>query len=256
MSTIDHDITRVLATMHFEDVQHHTLLLVFAVLVAGTLVSAVQYLAQSGNRSFWNTHQWAGPQNRLFAKTRAGIDGIRHTREIVGKGYESVCCSHVSASLYLQRDHSNQNSQFSKKNVPFILPKFGNNPVVVLPPSQVRELVRKPDDEVDLHIIHWEQLANRYTSRPEVFLNPIHLSVVRRQLTRKLPTFSDDLYREMTAAFASNWGTEKESFSQVGVYRSCIKIVSRAANRVLSGVELCTCSDEPSSLLKLTVRSI
>jgi hypothetical protein len=111
--------------------------------------------------------------------------------------------------------------------------------VVVLPPSQVRELVRKPDDEVDLHIIHWEQLANRYTSRPEVFLNPIHLSVVRRQITRKLPTFSDDLFREMAAAFTSEWVNEDDSSKEVAVYRSCIKIVSRAANRVLSGVELC-----------------
>jgi hypothetical protein len=108
-----------------------------------------------------------------------------------------------------------------------------------LPPSQVKELVRKADDEVDLHIIHWEQLANRYTSRPEVFLNPIHLSVAKRQITRKLPTFSDDLYREMVAAFASNWAAERDSFSKIPVYRSCIKIVSRAANRVLSGVELC-----------------
>ena len=93
MSTIDHDITQVLAAMHLEDAQHHTLLLVFAILVAGALVSAVQYFAKSGNRSFWNSHQWAGPQNRLFAKTRAGIDSIRHTREIVGKGYEKVYCS-------------------------------------------------------------------------------------------------------------------------------------------------------------------
>jgi hypothetical protein len=147
-------------------------------------------------------------------------------------------------------------SQFSKNNVPFILPKFGNNPVVVLPPSQVRELVRKPDDEVDLHIIHWEQLANRYTSRPEVYFNPIHLSVVRRQLTRKLPTFSDDLYREMAASFASNWGTEKDSSNKVAVYRSCIKIVSRAANRVLSGVELCKCSDESLNGTHLTTRAV
>lgn len=128
--------------------------------------------------------------------------------------------------------------------------------MVVLPPSQVRELVRKPDDEVDLHIIHWEQLANRYTSRPEVFLNPVHLSVVRRQLTRKLPTFSDDLYREMAAAFASNWGAGEDSFNKVAVYRSCIKIVSRAANRVLSGVELCECFREVSRLLDLTIHSV
>lgn len=107
MSTIDHDITRVLTAMHLEDAQHHTLLLVFAILVAGALVSAVQYVAKSGNRSFWNSHQWAGPQNRLFAKTRAGIEGIRHTREIVGKGYERVCKNlFTCTALDLTSSHS------------------------------------------------------------------------------------------------------------------------------------------------------
>jgi hypothetical protein len=62
---------------------------------------------------------------------------------------------------------------------------------------------------------------------------------VKRQITRKLPTFSDDLFREMAAAFTSEWVNEDGSSKEVAVYRSCIKIVSRAANRVLSGVELC-----------------
>jgi hypothetical protein len=47
------------------------------------------------------------------------------------------------------------------------------------------------------------------------------------------------LYHEMAAASASNWANEDGSSKEVAVYRSCIKIVSRAANRVLSGVELC-----------------
>jgi hypothetical protein len=43
----------------------------------------------------------------------------------------------------------------------------------------------------------------------------------------------------MAAAFASDWVNEDGSSKEIAVYRSCIKIVSRAANRVLSGVELC-----------------
>lgn len=88
-------------------------------------------------------------------------------------------------------------------------------------------------------MIHWRQLANEYTSRPEVYLRPIHLGVVKHQLTRKLSSFSDDLFREMIAAFAATWGNDRQRFTKVPVYQSCIKIVSRAANRVLSGDELC-----------------
>ena len=240
MSTLDHDIGRFLTGIHPTSAPYYTWTVGVLVLVLYTCINLFRYSGDENSRSFWNAHQWAGPQNRLFPRTRAGIDSIRHSCEIVGKGYYKVCCRLRSAEMCSIRPDIA--SQFSKNNIPFVLPKFGNNPVVILPPSQVRELIRKPDDEVDLHIIHWEQLANTYTSRPEVWLNAVHLSVVRRQLTRKLPSFSDDLYREMAASFASNWGAEGTSSNQVPVYRSCIKIVSRAANRVLYGVELCECT--------------
>ena len=60
------------------------------VLIAYTFINIIQYFGGKGNHSFWKSHQWAGAQNRLFPKTRAGIDAIRHTCEVVGEGYERV----------------------------------------------------------------------------------------------------------------------------------------------------------------------
>jgi hypothetical protein len=233
MSTVNYDLRRLLSPVEIHDGRSPILALLVTLFIGLTYIS---FLSRSSDREFWNALPWAGVQNHLLPRTRAGFNAIRQTRGIVEEGYKKVCRNPHSSN----GKSSNSNTlQYSKNGIPFVLPKFGSNPVVVLPPSQVRELVRKPDDEVDLHIIHWEQLANHYTSRPEVFLNPIHLSVVKRQITRKLPTFSDDLYREMAAAFASDWVNEDGSSKEIAVYRSCIKIVSRAANRVLSGVELC-----------------
>lgn len=110
---------------------------------------------------------------------------------------------------------------------------------MILPGSQARELIRKPDNEVDLHVMHYEQLASLYTSRKEVYTRPLHLGVVRRQLTRKLPLLADDLYDEVKASFDSQWDVSKGNPCNVLVYRSCVKIVSRAANKIFTGIELC-----------------
>jgi hypothetical protein len=91
MSTLDYDISRVLTAMHLVDTHHHTWMVAAFMIAAYTLVAWLQHLGGKDNRSFWNSHQWAGPQNRLFPRTRAGIDAIHHTCEVVGKGYVTVC---------------------------------------------------------------------------------------------------------------------------------------------------------------------
>ena len=90
MSTLDHDIARVLTAMHLMNTQHHVWMVAALIIGAYTFVALIQYLSGKKHRSFWNSHQWAGPQNRLFPRTRAGIDAIRHTCEVVGKGYVTV----------------------------------------------------------------------------------------------------------------------------------------------------------------------
>ena len=90
MSTLDHDISRVLTAMHLMDTHHHTWMVAVFAIGTCTFVALIQYLSGKEHRSFWNSHQWAGPQDRLFPRTRAGIDAIRHTCEVVGKSYVAV----------------------------------------------------------------------------------------------------------------------------------------------------------------------
>ena len=54
------------------------------------LVCFLQYILDWGNRKFWSSHAWAGVKHRVFPKTRAGLNAIRRTREIVEEGYGKV----------------------------------------------------------------------------------------------------------------------------------------------------------------------
>lgn len=65
-----------------------------------------------------------------------------------------------------------------------------------------------------------------------------HIDVVRRQLTRRLPLLTADVHEELALAMEQNW-TPKEEWTTVAAYESVMKIVSRAANRVFCGTELC-----------------
>lgn len=83
-------IERLLASVDVDDNKHRALLLASIVLATYISTISIQYLIHSGERKFWNSCAWAGVQNRLFPKIRAGIDAIRHTREIVEQGYKKV----------------------------------------------------------------------------------------------------------------------------------------------------------------------
>lgn len=85
-----YDIERLLASVDLHDIKHRALLLAFIVSAIYVSILLIHYLASADERKFWSSCAWAGVQNRLFPKTRAGIDAIRHTREIVEQGYNRV----------------------------------------------------------------------------------------------------------------------------------------------------------------------
>jgi hypothetical protein len=106
MSTSDHDPSHTLTAIHLMDTHYHTWMVATLILAACTFIILIRSLCDKESRKFWNSQQWAGPQNRLFPRTRAGIDAIRHTCEVVGKGYERVRrhpeyidCIHVVVEL-------------------------------------------------------------------------------------------------------------------------------------------------------------
>lgn len=141
-----------------------------------------------------------------------------------------------------QCEFANALDQFSKQKRAFAVPVFGSDPWIVLPPSVTRELLEKTDEEVDAEIIHDQQIQRYYTQGPlgyHITKNQFHHDVVRRQLTRKLPLLTPAVYDELRLGFNAYWGQDCDNMKKVDIYRTCTKIVSRAANRVFAGSQLC-----------------
>lgn len=117
----------------------------------------------------------------------------------------------------------------------------------MIPPSTINELMAKSDTEVDAEQIHEEQLQTKYTMDKigqAIIEDPFQFDVVRRQLTRKLPQLTAPVHDELDLGFKQYWGTDTQNWNAVNVFPTALKIVTRAANRVFAGPELCSCPQD------------
>lgn len=102
----------------------------------------------------------------------------------------------------------------------------------------MHEFLTRGDDRVDHRTVTSETIGAKWTLG-KLFPDEKHFDVVRRQLTRRLPLLTSDVYRELVIAMKEQWPAKAEQWTTVKTYPTCMKIVSRAANRVFSGKELC-----------------
>lgn len=124
----------------------------------------------------------------------------------------------------------------------------------MIPANRLHELVNLTDDQLDPFIPNSESIAAKYTVGYDVRHGP-HIDVVRRQLTRRLPLLTADVYEELDLAMKDNWPVNSADWTTVKAYPTCMKIVSRAANRVFAGTKLCRTPDflEHSRLYAIAV---
>ncbi|RDL32351.1 Cytochrome P450 [Venustampulla echinocandica] len=172
---------------------------------------------------FWNAQAWTGVRKEWLPKIRAKFRSIGGIRQMLSDGYEG----------------------FSKQKKAFVLPMIAEEPWLVLPPSSIPELLAKSDSEVDMKIIHEEQLLHKYTTGSlgrHVVDVPIQYDILHRQVNRKLPLLIDAFYDELDHSFRQHWGTDM-SYTEVGVSATCGKIITQALNRIFAGQEICRDED-------------
>ncbi|KAJ5374370.1 Ent-kaurene oxidase [Penicillium concentricum] len=171
------------------------------------------------HKQFWKKQVWVGLRPEWFPKFRASLRTISGIRQMLDEGYQ----------------------KYSKNGKAFILPTIAEAPWVVLPPSSMRELLSKTDAELDPDIIHAEQLQHYYTQGPlgwHAVQVPIQFDLVRRQLTRQLPLVIPIMAEEIDRSFRQYWGTQRTPV-EVNVLETCTQIVTRVANRVFAGPDIC-----------------
>ncbi|RAH70348.1 cytochrome P450 [Aspergillus aculeatinus CBS 121060] len=174
------------------------------------------------HRQFWKTQPWVGVRVEWFSRFRASLRTIRGIRQMLEEGYE--------------------------KGRAFVLPTIAEAPWVVLPPSSMRELLAKSDRELDHEIIHADQLQHYYTQGPlgwHAVQVPLQFDLVRRQLTRQLPLVLPIMADEVDRSFRQYWGTRHTASTEVKVkvFETCTQIVTRVANRVFAGPDICRNED-------------
>lgn len=109
---------------------------------------------------------------------------------------------------------------------------------MILPASKLQEVLSLTDEQLDHQGPNQEATQPKYSTGEDVNDGP-HIDVVRRQLTRRLPLLTADVHEELALGMDSNWQPKANEWTTVKAYESCMKIVSRAANRVFCGSELC-----------------
>ena len=129
--------------------------------------------------------------------------------------------------------------KFSKSNIPFVQPSMSQGPAIVVPPPQVRRLLSMPESQVEMKDSHRDEIQALYTIRdPDIYNDPFQFSVVRKQLSREIPTFTSDFAEEIATGIQQYWGNSSD-WTTVKVWETTLKIVTRASNRVFVGAPLC-----------------
>ena len=110
----------------------------------------------------------------------------------------------------------------------------------MVPPPMIPVLLAQPDDVLSAIEFQRDFIQSDYTfSHPLVTINPIHLEVIRKPLTRQLGTLIEYIMEEISAGFDEFWGLNTEEWKEVIVYSDMMKIITRATNRILVGPTLC-----------------
>ncbi|KAI0147392.1 cytochrome P450 [Xylariaceae sp. FL1272] len=121
-----------------------------------------------------------------------------------------------------------------------VLPIAGAQNFVHLPKKELQWFLRQPDSDISVtgQIIDGFQFDYTLTD-PRLVHEPIHMSVVSGPLTKEIGILIPEIADEVRHVVDEAWGTNVNSFSDVGVYETIRHIICQATNRVFIGAPLC-----------------
>lgn len=165
---------------------------------------------------FLRKQSWVGAKNQWLPGYRASRGITNNARQLILDGY----------------------SRFSKEKRPFVLPLAGTDGLMLLPPERIHSYLQLSDSEVDINAILKQNIAAAWTGDEDLGHPPIHLDVIKHQLTRKLHSLTPQVSAELILSLQDEWRVDHE-WTPIAASDSCMRIISRAANRVFCGIELC-----------------
>lgn len=152
---------------------------------------------------------------------------------------------------------ANSPGQYSKDNGFFVMPALDRGRVLVLPPKQVKKVYSLPESMLDVTTTGNNSIQTKWTIwDEEVSENPIHMHVIRNQLTRNLDILTPVIAEELERGFMREWGTSKTEWKTISTWASALHIVAGAANSAFCGQPLCEFARASSHEILLLVEPL
>ncbi|KAI7776583.1 hypothetical protein LA080_004788 [Diaporthe eres] len=116
---------------------------------------------------------------------------------------------------------------------------FHHGRTVVIPRQQIKKVYSLPENVLDAHNVQNESMLMEWTFPvPLLSSQPLHINVIRSQLTQNIPRVTPLVAAEIEYGFNRGWGQDS-GWKEVKVWNSAIRIISGAANGAFCGSPLC-----------------
>lgn len=129
--------------------------------------------------------------------------------------------------------------KFTDRGQKFIYSSKGEDPVLILPHSEIQWIISQPDTVLSAREMHRDSLQSDWTFlNQNIVKNPIHEHVIRQNMVRNLNDFTDPVSDELRQCFEDYWG-DSTDWHEVTIWDSMLKFFSRTSNRMFVGLPLC-----------------
>ncbi|KAI9155656.1 Cytochrome P450 monooxygenase gloP [Paramyrothecium foliicola] len=153
---------------------------------------------------------------------------------------------HINDSSYRNASHNDDYASdvmhmppYSVSNKPFVVPALDFGHIVVVPQQQIKQVYGLPESILDVHNVQNESMQMHYTfPDPLLHQDPLHINVVRNQLTRNIPNLTKKVAEEINFGFDRVWGKDSK-WRDMHVWNSSLGIMAGAANGAFCGQPLC-----------------
>lgn len=112
----------------------------------------------------------------------------------------------------------------------------------MVPKVLLNEYVRQPDNDISLKRYTLQALVPDYTTLgAHIVIHPVYRNVVHKELYQKLPAKMGMVNEEMIAALDEVIASQVDTdgFVKINMWDTANRILSRSANRIISGYPLC-----------------
>ncbi|PSR72585.1 hypothetical protein PHLCEN_2v11578 [Hermanssonia centrifuga] len=174
----------------------------------------------------------------LFFRSLFGSSSLRSIPTVGGPS--APLLSYIGSYRFLHHARAMLQEGYDKyKGGMFKIPLPDRWIVVVTGSRLVDDLQKFPDDHVSFLEAAADLTHINHIFGDEAHHNPLHLTVIRQQLTRQLVTLFPDVRDEISTAFQELIPAKENEWTPINATSVIRQIVARASNRVFVGVPLC-----------------